>query len=539
MPQFSIIIPVYRVEEYLEKCVDSILAQTCQDFELLLIDDGSPDGSGAICDRYAASHPNQVRALHQPNGGAGAARNRGIELAQGDYLLFVDGDDWLAPNLLEDLSASIAATPADLYLFGALVERDGKVTGELHEELPADLPTHTKDAPQLFFGVMAPWNRAYRRTLFTEGGIRFATKVWYEDIRIVTKVLALAEQVVRLPGAYYHYLQREGSAMNNKNCARNVEILYAFDDILGWFGEHGLREAYRDTRFGAYKILYIAPERLLTDGFCALAQELEISLLAVDEAHCISQWGQDFRPSYLKIAAFLSALPHRPVIAAFTATATAQVRADIIGHLGLANPLCNITGFDRPNLYFEVLHPNSKLAKTLELVQARAGKAGIVYCATRAGVERVCEFLCDRGIAATRYHAGLSEEERRENQDDFRFDRKSVMVATNAFGMGIDKSDVRYVIHYNMPKDLESYYQEAGRAGDDVDVADDSVRRLHGNGLFLAINDDGADVRGEAVGGNDSRDGNKGDAAFLQHGDQRITLQRAGQNHAINLAVDQ
>ena len=131
MPQFSIIIPVYRVEEYLEKCVDSILAQTCQDFELLLIDDGSPDGSGAICDRYAASHPNQVCALHQPNGGAGAARNRGIELAQGDYLLFVDGDDWLAPNLLEDLSASIAATPADLYLFGALVERDGKVTGEL------------------------------------------------------------------------------------------------------------------------------------------------------------------------------------------------------------------------------------------------------------------------------------------------------------------------------------------------------------------------------------------------------------------------
>ena len=228
-----------------------------------------------------------------------------------------------------------------------------------------------------------------------------------------------------------------------------------------------LREAYRDTRFGAYKILYIAPERLLTDGFCALAQELEISLLAVDEAHCISQWGQDFRPSYLKIAAFLSALPHRPVIAAFTATATAQVRADIIGHLGLANPLCNITGFDRPNLYFEVLHPNSKLAKTLELVQARAGKAGIVYCATRAGVERVCEFLCDRGIAATRYHAGLSEEERRENQDDFRFDRKSVMVATNAFGMGIDKSNVSFVIHYNMPKSLEAYYQEAGRAGRD------------------------------------------------------------------------
>ena len=216
------------------------------------------------------------------------------------------------------------------------------------------------------------------------------------------------------------------------------------------------RRIYQAAQNGCYKLLYVAPERLDTEGFTALVQGLHISLVAVDEAHCISQWGQDFRPSYLKIAAFLSALPHRPVIAAFTATATAQVRADIIGHLGLANPLCNITGFDRPNLYFEVLHPNSKLAKTLELVQARAGKAGIVYCATRAGVERVCEFLCDRGIAATRYHAGLSEEERRENQDDFRFDRKSVMVATNAFGMGIDKSNVSFVIHYNMPKSLEA-----------------------------------------------------------------------------------
>ena len=175
-----------------------------------------------------------------------------------------------------------------------------------------------------------------------------------------------------------------------------------------------LRSTYAKASAGQYKLLYVAPERLETESFLSLTARVPVSLLAVDEAHCISQWGQDFRPSYLKIAAFLSALPHRPVIAAFTATATAQVRADIIGHLGLANPLCNITGFDRPNLYFEVLHPNSKLAKTLELVQARAGKAGIVYCATRAGVERVCEFLCDRGIAATRYHAGLSEEERRE-----------------------------------------------------------------------------------------------------------------------------
>ena len=466
-----VIIPTYNEKENIENIIRAVFGLE-QPFDMLIIDDGSPDGSGAICDRYAASHPNQVRALHQPNGGAGAARNRGIELAQGDYLLFVDGDDWLAPKLLEDLSASIAATPADLYLFGALVERDGKVTGELHEELPADLPTHTKDAPQLFFGVMAPWNRAYRRTLFTEGGIRFATKVWYEDIRIVTKVLALAEQVVRLPGAYYHYLQREGSAMNNKNCARNVEILYAFDDILGWFGEHGLREAYRDTRFGAYKILYIAPERLLTDGFCALAQELEISLLAVDEAHCISQWGQDFRPSYLKILDFLQKLPRRPALAAFTATATAQVRSDIVRILQLQDPVTVVTGFDRPNLRFEVLRPQDKRRALLELLEERRDKSGIVYCATRKGVEQICELLQSSGFAASRYHAGLSPDERRQNQEDFICDRCTVMVATNAFGMGIDKSNVSYVIHCNMPKSVEAYYQEAGRAGRDGAPAD-------------------------------------------------------------------
>ena len=233
-----------------------------------------------------------------------------------------------------------------------------------------------------------------------------------------------------------------------------------------------LREAYRDTRFGAYKILYIAPERLLTDGFCALAQELEISLLAVDEAHCISQWGQDFRPSYLKILDFLQKLPRRPALAAFTATATAQVRSDIVRILQLQDPVTVVTGFDRPNLRFEVLRPQDKRRALLELLEERRDKSGIVYCATRKGVEQICELLQSSGFAASRYHAGLSPDERRQNQEDFICDRCTVMVATNAFGMGIDKSNVSYVIHYNMPKSLEAYYQEAGRAGRDGEPAD-------------------------------------------------------------------
>ena len=235
-----------------------------------------------------------------------------------------------------------------------------------------------------------------------------------------------------------------------------------------------LREAYRDTRFGAYKILYIAPERLLTDGFCALAQELEISLLAVDEAHCISQWGQDFRPSYLKILDFLQKLPRRPALAAFTATATAQVRSDIVRILQLQDPVTVVTGFDRPNLRFAVenVPQREKTNALLRLLREQKGRSGIVYCATRKGVEQICELLQSRGFAASRYHAGLSPDERRQNQEDFICDRCTVMVATNAFGMGIDKSNVSYVIHCNMPKSVEAYYQEAGRAGRDGAPAD-------------------------------------------------------------------
>lgn len=227
-----------------------------------------------------------------------------------------------------------------------------------------------------------------------------------------------------------------------------------------------------NTEHGKYKFIYVAPERLLTDGFLDTCKKIKISMVAVDEAHCVSQWGQDFRPSYLKIVSFIKSLENRPLVGAFTATATNDVKEDIKKILRLENPFEITTGFDRPNLFFGVIKSSSKDEKLIDLIRERGDRSGIVYCATRKNVESVCELLCDNGFSATRYHAGLDEYERRKNQEDFVFDRKNIMVATNAFGMGIDKSNVTYVIHYNMPKNIESYYQEAGRAGRDGGEAD-------------------------------------------------------------------
>lgn len=233
---------------------------------------------------------------------------------------------------------------------------------------------------------------------------------------------------------------------------------------------HERSQTLAEMSRGLLNLVYVAPERLADPAFLDVVQSHGLSLLAVDEAHCISQWGNDFRPSYQRICDFIDAMPTRPPVMALTATATRQVREDIESTLGLRDPLRVVASFDRPNLSFAVERPSGKRAKDkalLEFVRAHEQSSGIVYCMSRRAVEDVCDMLREQGVAATRYHAGLSPEERDRNQADFIYDRSPVMVATNAFGMGIDKSNVSYVVHYNLPLSLENYYQEAGRAGRD------------------------------------------------------------------------
>ena len=228
-----------------------------------------------------------------------------------------------------------------------------------------------------------------------------------------------------------------------------------------------ISKALRLASEGTYKILYVAPERLESREFADFAARADISMVTVDETHCISQWGQDFRPSYLKIVDFVDRLSTRPIISAFTATATEEVKNDIACILKLKNPNVVVTGFDRENLYYIVESTKRKDDFVVDYVEKHRQDSGIIYCATRKNVDAIHELLFKKGVPVAKYHAGIDNETRKKNQDDFIYDRTPVIVATNAFGMGIDKSNVRYVIHYNMPQSMENYYQEAGRAGRD------------------------------------------------------------------------
>ena len=289
-------------------------------------------------------------------------------------------------------------------------------------------------------------------------------------------------------------------------------LISLMKDQVGSLNQAGIHAAYLNSslttgqyfkalafaREGRYPIIYVAPERLLTEEFLDFALNSRIAMVAVDEAHCVSQWGQYFRPSYLKITEFIGRLKKRPIVSAFTATATKEVRDDIIDILMLQDPMVMSTGFDRANLYFGVMSVRDRYGAVRSYLETHRGESGIIYCLTRKHVEDLCARLIKDGFPVTRYHAGLSDAERRKNQDDFIYDRSPLIVATSAFGMGIDKSNVRFVLHYGMPKNIESYYQEAGRAGRDGEPAECilyySGQDVITNQLFIAHNQDNQEL---------------------------------------------
>ncbi len=230
---------------------------------------------------------------------------------------------------------------------------------------------------------------------------------------------------------------------------------------------HDYMQTLENASLGMYQIIYVAPERLNSESFLRLLSSIEIPLIAIDEAHCVSQWGHDFRPSYVEIASMIEKLKTRPIVAAFTATATKMVATDIISSLKLSTPFTLTTGFDRENLSFHVVHSKNKMHDLTSYLRKFSGNSGIIYCSTRKNVDLLYQELSKLGFSVSKYHAGMGDSYKAASQNDFVYDRTTIMIATNAFGMGIDKSNVRFVIHFNMPKDLESYYQEAGRAGRD------------------------------------------------------------------------
>lgn len=245
--KFSIVIPVYNVADYLEKCVHSVLKNDCSDCEILLVDDGSTDGrSGALCDELAKECPARIRVIHQENMGLGGARNTGIEQAQGDYLLFIDSDDYIAPETLEVLREAVEQTPADIYSFHAVTVNETGKCSPLPISGVYDDAFALKEHPEFLMAQPAAWARLWKRVLFTDTGIRYPSRVWYEDIRTSTKLFAAANSIVTLPHTLYFYLVRQGSITRNTNVSRNREIIDAFDDILTWFEEKGLSQTYRN-----------------------------------------------------------------------------------------------------------------------------------------------------------------------------------------------------------------------------------------------------------------------------------------------------